>query len=159
MYLTVTLVKTQFPALLEAVTAGKIAEGRVTNWLIDASSLIDSYLGSRFDLPFVAVPPIVTTLAYNFFEYFWQRDVHTPTATGDEVPWLYKRYLEDIKLLEHLRDGEIALLDTAGDVIAPSTVKLATIQSNHQSVDQLFRQNKESWEQELDANYDAEPTF
>ena len=159
MYLTSALVKAQFPALLASVTATKISEGRVTQWLIDASSLIDSYLGSRYDLPFAAVPPMVTTLAYNFFEYFWQKDIHTPTQTGDEVPWLYKRYAIDLKLLEQLRDGVLALLDSSDVPIQPSTAKLATIQSNHQKVDQIFMQTKPTWEQTVDENYDAEPTF
>jgi phage gp36-like protein len=159
MYLSVALVKTQFPQLLESVTAGKIAEGRVTTWLTSASSLIDSYLGVRFDLPFATVPPMVTTLAYNFFEYFWQKDIHTPTGTGDEVPWIYKRYLQDLKLLENLRDGVTKLLDSASLPIAPSLAKLDTIRSNHQEVDQIFRQNEEPWNQTVDPNYDAEPTF
>jgi len=159
MYLTSALVKAQFPALLEAVTATKISEGRVTQWLIDASSLIDSYLGSRYDLPFAAVPPMVTTLAYNFFEYYWQKDVHTPTQTGDEVPWLYKRYGYDLKLLEQLRDGVLALLDSSSLPIQPSTAKLATMRSNHQEVDQIFRQTKPTWEQTVDEDYDEEPTF
>ncbi len=159
MYLSVDLVKLQYTALNESVAGGKVTVGRVTNWLLGASNLIDSYLGSRFDLPFAVTPPMVTTLSYNFFEYFWQRDVHLPTSTDDEIQWLITRYNKDIKLLEQLRDGELSLLDSSGEMIAPSTVKLETMRSNHQEIDQIFWQTKESYQQSVPEDYDEEPTF
>jgi len=157
-YITLDEAKTQFPALAIQITKGTVSQARAEQWIRDGDGLIDSYLSARFLLPFSSTPPLVKTLSYELFEYFWQKDIHTPTATGDEVPWLYKRYDKSIAILEGLRDGAIVLVDSTGKAIDPSSALLSTIRSNHQEVDQIFNV-KDSWDQSVPDDYASEPTF
>ena len=157
-YLTVASVKEQYPSLKEQIDRGTVASARVERWISQSESLIDSYIAQRYEIPFADNPPLVVALAYEVFEYFWQKDVYTPTSSGDEVPWLYARYDRILKILNQIATGLLSLFDNSNKKISPSPTKLKTIRSNHQKVNQLFSM-KESWEQKVDSEYDKEPTF
>ena len=157
-YLTQTEVKSQYPALAASIDAGKIDTSRVDVWIANTDSLIDEKVGQRYSLPFSTVPPLIKTIAYELFNYFWQKDVNTPPSTGDEVSWLYPRYDRIIKLLDEIRDGKTSLIDSSGNTIEPSTESLKTMQSNHLDVDQIFTMG-DGWNQSIDDNYDKEPSY
>lgn len=157
-YLTELGVKAHFPQLAGQVTKGNVTTPRITVWLNQSDSLIDSYLSARFTLPFTAVPLRVTSLAYDVFEFYWQSASNTPPGTKEVMQWLKTRWNELIAQLESMRDGGTILYDSLGIQISPSSVKLGTIKSNHQEVDQIFS-TKESWDQLLGSTYSDEPTF
>lgn len=67
----------------------------------DADSLIDSYLGGRYTVPFVTAPKLIVGIAGDIARY----------KLYDEAPpkEVAARYKDALKLLEQLRDGDIAL--------------------------------------------------
>lgn len=157
MYITVDEVKTRFPSIEAEIERGTLTEARLSTWIDSAEALINSYLSKRYSLPFDSVPPIVTSLSYELVEFYWQKGINTPTSSGDEVPWLYKRYDRIIAQLERIVNGEEALVDDEGEEVEVSDALLKNLKSNHQEVDQIFRITKPSWEQEIDDDYDKEP--
>ena len=157
-YLTLNDVQGQYPGLKEQIDRGKVTESRVQKWIDNAENLLNGKLGQRYSLPFTDNPPLVITLAYELFEYYWQKAIYTPTKTGEEVPWLYARYDRVLRVLDQIVSGQISLFDNSNKKVAPSPEKLKTMRSNHQEVDQIFNM-KPPEEQSVDPNYDKEPTF
>ena len=158
MYLTKDEVLAKYPLTLgEQYSGGKVTENQIKEWITSACNLIDGKIISRYTLPFSETPPFIRMLAWEFFEYFWQKATHTPPSEGTEVSWLFPRYDRALSLLKMVESGEIPLYDSSGFLISPSTVRLGTLDSNHLEVDQIFTMG-DTWDQEIDEFYDAEPT-
>ena len=157
MYITLDEVKAQYPSLAESITRGTVLASRAEQWIEDSESLINGYVSQRYTIPFTINPPLIISLAYGFFDYYYQKDIHTPSSSGDEVKWLYPRYDRLIAVLELIQSGELLLLDTANTVISASADRLKKIESNHREVDQIFSM-KESWNQSVDSDYAEEPS-
>ncbi|HOM27533.1 MAG TPA: DUF1320 family protein [bacterium] len=157
MYLTYDGVIERFPILKEKIEEKKtISRKLVENWIRDAESLVDSYIGERYNLPFVEVPDYVLFLANEAFEYIYLSATNTPPYKGEEGNWLTSKWERLISMLEEVRDGLKLLFDKQGNTIAPSKRKVSSIRSNKENVDQIFTM-KDFWEQTVDENYDKEP--
>jgi phage gp36-like protein len=137
-YLTVSEVENLYPSLKELVDGERVTEEQVGAWIVEAESLINGKIGSRYQLPFSSTPPLVKTLAIEFFEYFWQKSNYTPTASGDEVPWLYARYDRLMKLLVQIGEGKLLLFDDDGVEITTASRKLGMLDSNHLEREPIF---------------------
>lgn len=78
--------------------------------LAAADSLIDSYIGRRYQVPLVDVPKLIVTLAGAIVRY------NLSGAGVTETDPARNRYKDAVRLLESLRDGEVSLgPDPAGD--------------------------------------------
>ena len=155
-YITTDLVKVQYPGLKEQIDRGTVVTARVTRWISQSEKLVDSYVGARYTIPFTSNPPLIVAMAYELFEYFWQKDIYTPTSTGDEVPWIYARYDRVLRILVQIANGQLPLFDNLNVKIDPSAEKLKTLRSNHIKVDQIFSMD-EPYNQKVDAKYATEP--
>jgi len=156
MYIDLDGVKEQFPDIEEAIDKGTLSPGRVNRWIDSAENWVNGKIGQRYELPFSSSPPMLVSLTYEFFEFFWQKDIHTPTNTGDEVPWVYPRYDRMMKRLLDIAEGREPLLDASNAIIDPSDTMLDTMRSNHRDKNQIFSM-KDSWEHEIDEDYSDEP--
>lgn len=155
-YISKDDVEVRYPTLAAQVAAGKVSAKRVTLWIADSEDEINSYVGARYSLPFATAPPLLISISYLLFEYYWDRSNYQITSTGDEVPWLLARYREVIKRLRDIQSGETALLGDSEVRINPSTERLNTIRSNHLETDQIFNQ-KEAYDQTVPTDYGDEP--
>ena len=155
-YITVDEVKVQYPGLTEQLDRGTVVEARVERWISQSERLVDAKVGLRYEIPFTTNPPLIVAMAYELFEYYWQKDIYTPTSTGDEVPWIYARYDRVLRILVQIGGGLLPLFDANNLRIDPSAEKLKTLRSNHIDVDQIFTM-KDPWEQTIDADYSTEP--
>lgn len=72
----------------------------VAEAIADASSLIDSYVGSRYPLPLTTVPPILTSTARDLVRY---------TLDIDPSDAVKNRRTEAVKFLEALAQGRATL--------------------------------------------------
>lgn len=152
-YLTIDEVRSSYGQLDESLNRQVITEGQVELWITNASNIIDGILSSGFEVPFQSpLPPLIKTLAYELFEYFWQKAIYTPTSTGDEVPWLYARYDRVINLLYKLASGDLKLIDANGNVIEPKR-KTNLIKSNFEGQSSIFDIEREVYEDEVPENY------
>lgn len=155
-YLTVSGVRAMYAEIDRLVTTGKRSTVQVAEWIARSENLINGKLAARYAVPFATTPPLVETMAWEFFEYFWQKDMHTPTATGDEVNWADVRFKRWLKMLDDIAAGKMPLVDESGNVISPSARLLGVLRSNHQECDQVFTMD-EGWDQSVPSDYADEP--
>jgi len=113
-YASLTTLNHQFGAREVVALCDRDLDGVVDQDVLDealaaADSLIDSYIGKRYPVPLAQVPKLITTLAGTIVRY------HLSGAGVTETDPTRDRYRDAIKLLEAIRDGEIAIgPDTAG---------------------------------------------
>lgn len=156
-YLTLEEVRSAYKQIDESITRGTLSEAVVELWIQNAENLINGILSMGFNVPFSssAVPPLVKTLTYELFEYYWQKAVYTPTSTGDEVPWLYARYDRVMKILYQIASGEIKLIGADGTIIEPER-KTNLIVSNFEGQPPIFDMEREVYEDYVPENYGKE---
>lgn len=96
----------------------------------DSDSLINSYLRSRYAVPFSIAPKIVTRIAVDLTIYYvYQRKFE------QELPDAIRaRYTDSIKLLEAIQSGRINI----EDVPAPEAVVPTVVRTNKTSSDRMF---------------------
>lgn len=156
MYLTYDGVISRYPDLKSKVDKGNISRGVIENWIKDAESLVNSYVGVRYEIPFDEPPDYVVFLATEAFEFLFYEATNIPPFKGEEADWLTPKWKRLISMLEEVRDGVRLLFDKEGNAIAPSKRKLSSIRSNKENVSQIFSM-RDFWEQRVDKNYDKEP--
>lgn len=151
-YINLNEVYTRFPHIKRRIDSGNITEDFLNVLINDTNSVIDSYISEAYDLTqFTEIPRILKTIASELFLYFYQEAIHTPTPTGDEIPWLEHRYRRIIELLEEIKQGRINLIINER-VIEPK-FKVRAIKSNQKGVKPIFDITKEPHEQEIPENY------
>ncbi len=151
-YLTREEVLDMYSSLKELYDGERVSGEQIDKWIAESASIIDSKIGTRYQLPFTSTPPLIATIAIEIFEYFWQKNQYTPTASGDEVPWLYTRYDKIIKLLDQISDGKVLLFDDDGEEVTTSSRKLGLIDSNHYESDPIFTMDNAE-DQEIPDDY------
>jgi len=154
-YITVDEVRSVYSQIEEGIARGTITTSVVELWIQNAENIINGILSIGFEVPFSTVPPLIKTLTFELFEYFWQKSIYTPTSTGDEVPWLYARYDRILNLLYQIANGTIKLTDTNGNVIEPIR-KTALIKSNYEGQPSIFDIEREVYEDYVPPNYGKE---
>lgn len=98
------------------VTALALVDDR----LLDAGSVINGYLATRYTVPLVTVPRLVATIACDLARYALYDD-----AATEEIS---QRYKDTVRLLEHLSKGLVSLgTDAAGNT--PGSAGAAQISS------------------------------
>lgn len=101
--------------LTDAATPGLIDEAVVDRALADASALVDGYLGGRYTLPLVAVPPVLTGAVCDLARARLYKDV---------MPEVVKQRHEDaLKYLTLLGQGKLTL----GLVPEPASTNTAAL--------------------------------
>ncbi|MEX0271393.1 gp436 family protein [Leptolyngbyaceae cyanobacterium UHCC 1019] len=97
---------------LEDSTAEEIDVVPLNRALTDASSMIDTYLGGKYTVPFTTVPAVLIPHCLNIARYYLDRN----SARED----VRQRYEDAIRWLEQLAKGILTLgLDTAQATIKP----------------------------------------
>ena len=151
-YIKLEDILTRFPHIKRRLDQGNITEDFLNTLIDDTNSLIDSYITEAYEPDkFSEVPRVLKTVGYELFLYFYQEAIHTPTPTGDEIPWLEKRYERVISILEDIKNGRINLI-IDNTVIEPS-VKVRAIKSNHLGISPIFDIEKEPYEQKIPEGY------
>jgi phage gp36-like protein len=84
--------------VMEELAAGN--DSTVDEAIMDADSLIDSYIGARYALPLVSIPPVLVSTARNIVRYNLDID------PGESIS---KRHSEALKFLEALAHGRATL--------------------------------------------------
>ncbi|MBW4652621.1 MAG: DUF1320 family protein [Kaiparowitsia implicata GSE-PSE-MK54-09C] len=98
---------------LDDATAEAVVEPVIDRALDDASSLIDSYIGSRYRLPLPSTPTVLIPKCLDIARYRLDR-----TRARDDVRL---RYEDAIRWLEQITKGIISLsLDEVGNPTQPS---------------------------------------
>jgi len=154
-YIDYEMLLSEYPQLALQVQRGTVSSGKVQRWISSAEAIIDSHLSARYNLPLDSVPEIIKTIAYELFEFFWQKDAYTPSSTDKDQPWIHARYDRAISTLREIASGKVPLLDSSGEIIQPSVTRLGAMTSNHINVDQIFTMG-DDWEESVDEYYDAE---
>jgi phage gp36-like protein len=160
-YITTTLVKAKYATLLEQVTRGVVSDALVQKWIDDSEGKVNFYVTQRYDLPFTNIPQIITTCAYELFEYYWQKGTDTPPATRDTANWIFPRYDRTIADLKAIANGSLTLsyVDPSTGIettIDPRSDISELINSNHIETAQIFSQ-KDFVDQDLEDAYSDEP--
>ncbi|HOM26549.1 MAG TPA: DUF1320 family protein [Defluviitoga tunisiensis] len=151
-YITLQDVIDTYKRLKDFLNQGYITENQINIWITEAESVIDAKLSKRYTLPLSFVPDIIKTLALELTEYFSEKELHTPTSSGDEVRWLYPRYDRIMEILDQISQGNLILVDSDGNPLEISKVKLNILTSNHLNIKQIFSM-KDFEELEIDENY------
>lgn len=151
-YITLEKVLDTFKRIRDFKEKGFITESLINTWITEAEALIDAKISKRYKLPLQEVPDIIQSLALELTEYFAEKEIHTPTSSGDEVSWLYARYDRIMKILDEISIGNLLLTNSEGQPLPISEDNLSFIRSNHMNVKQIF--SLEDFEkQEVDENY------
>ena len=94
-------------ALTDRINAGVIDDSVLNQAIADASAEMDGYLGGRYALPLVTVPPVLIALACNMARYKLYDEQASEQVT--------KRFEAAIKFLFSVSKGEISLgVDSLG---------------------------------------------
>lgn len=102
----------------QAATAAALA--LIDQKLLDADSVINGHLATRYQVPLSTVPRLVMTAACDLARYALHDDIATEQIT--------QRYKDAIKLLEAIGNGKVSLgIDTQGN--KPTTTGSAQIES------------------------------
>ncbi len=91
----------------------------VENALADASSLIDSYLSTRYPLPLVAFPDLLQRLCVDIAVYWLAKD-------GETTEEKRQRYADALAWLERIATGKVALNITDSERTTPMPAISAT---------------------------------
>jgi len=151
-YVTQEEVLASFSRLNDLLDRGRISSSLIDLWISSAEGIINSKIALKYDLPLSETPAIIKSIALQLVEYFAEKELHTPTSSGDEVPWLYPRYDRLMELLDEIRDGKIALTKSDGTILEPSNRQLSAISSNHEEIDQIFSM-RDAWDSRVDPDY------
>ena len=91
--------------------SGSVNTGYVEEAIKRADSLIDSYLCSRYDVPFVNVPQVIKYISCVLSIYFlYERSGH-----GEIEPKRKDAYMDQMNLLRAIASGEISLVGKASE--------------------------------------------
>lgn len=106
--------------LTDKQNVGQLDTDVINSAIADADSLIDSYLGSRYDLPVNPVPRSLLRIACEITRYYLYE-----TMATDEVK---DRYNEAVKSLKAISKGEMSIgISTQGEKPASqNTVAIST---------------------------------
>lgn len=91
----------------------------VAESIADAGSLIDSYIGARYPLPLVTVPPVLTRTARDLVRY---------SLDNDPTDAVSKRRDDAVKFLEALANGRATL--GVPQESEPDSLDIAEMQSD-----------------------------
>ncbi|WP_054007883.1 gp436 family protein [Cypionkella psychrotolerans] len=85
-----------------AVASGSIDAAVVARALSDSDAVIDGYLGGRYTLPLVSVPPLISDLAQSIA--YWKLHISEPD------PKTRTDYESALKMLKDIATGTIRIL-------------------------------------------------
>lgn len=96
----------------------------------DADSLINSYLRSRYAVPFATTPKVVNRIAVDLVIYF----LYQRKSDMEMTDAIRARYKDSISLLEGIQTGRVNIDDVpSGETVIPAIVK-----TNKTSADRMF---------------------
>jgi phage gp36-like protein len=116
---------TSFSNLIPNLLAGNTTSGDIPGaaaldaHITRAESVVNSYISSRYSLPFTTVPPLVRTLSEDITAYFHIRGVSVQDGQRDN-PW-YESYKLALDMLKDIKDGKLGLSLTDGSSLAPAS--------------------------------------
>lgn len=151
-YISINDILNTFKRLRDFKEKGFINDDLINTWITEAEAIIDAKISRRYKLPLEAIPDIIKSIALELTEYFAEKEIHTPTSSGDEVSWLYPRYDRIMKILDDISIGNLLLTDSNGEPLPVSKQALNFIQSNHRNIKQIFSMSDFEL-QEVDENY------
>ncbi len=112
---------------------GSVNQARVDEAIAQADSIIDSYCGTRYSVPFSTVPDIVKTLSVDIAIYnLYSRRVEEIPETRDQ------RYRNAIRQLEGIARGTISI----GEDPEPAVHSEGGSESNKTTNDRIFTRDK-----------------
>lgn len=120
-YATTTSISELIPNFLSGnTTTFDMAGTAMFSRHIDRSeSVVNTYVTSRYSLPFSPVPPILRTISEDIACYFAVRSAYT--QDGQNRNQYFPEYREAMKTLESIRKGDIKLGYTDGSLVAVNT--------------------------------------
>ncbi len=95
--------------------------GEIAKACDEATSLVDSYVQTRYDVPLVSVPTIVRKWACDIARKFLWKD----RASADSV--VTKNYEDAVASLKDVSRGYVGLLGATGEVPAASDFSIAVV--------------------------------
>ena len=84
-----------------------VNESRVSSAIVDADSLIDFYLGSRYTVPFNPVPVIIKILSVNIAIF----NVYKAKFDNEIPKEIRNLYTESLAMLDKIKAGEFEIKD------------------------------------------------
>lgn len=121
-YCTADQVKSEYIIFPQTSTTQRYTEttALITAKIARADAMINSYVGRRYSVPFVAVPPVIEQISVDLTAYLaltakFTRDNHN---TNDWVELIGKDCKEQLELI---RDRKIDLVDSSGAVLTERT--------------------------------------
>lgn len=112
---------------------GAINDARVTEAIASADAEIDAYCGTKYAMPFTAVPDIVKKMSADIAIYnlYARQTEAIPETRAD-------RYKNAIRFLRGISDGRISI----GEAITPETSAVADkAATNKTDVDRIFNKD------------------
>lgn len=134
-YCTITDVQSRLPALFINVLTNDaggdtLVEAVFNEAVEDADSLINSYLRSRYSVPFSTTPKIVNRIAIDLTIYFlYQRKSDQEISDA-----IRARYKDSVKLLEGIQSGIVHI----DDVPSPDAEMPVEVKTNKTASDRMF---------------------
>ncbi|GAB4485998.1 MAG: DUF1320 domain-containing protein [Thermodesulfovibrionales bacterium] len=112
---------------------GQINQGRVDEAIAVADSVIDTYCGTKYSVPFTTAPPVVKAMSVDIAIYnLYSRRVDEVPKSRDE------RYKNAIRQLEGISRGLISI----GKDPAPAAVSEGGVETNKTEADRVFTRTK-----------------
>ena len=110
---------------LYGITAATANTATVNNYIDDAESVIDSYLGRRYSLPLASTPPVITKIAKALTICDIYSDLY-PNDNANRNEWVEVKCENAKEMLDDIATGDMNLI-LSSTVVAPNTVgKLKT---------------------------------
>lgn len=97
-----------------------------------AESIVNTFLVSRYSLPFNPVPPIVRTLSEDLACYFAVRSAYT--QDGQNKNQYFTEYKEAMKTLDLLQKGDMNLAYTDGSDVPINSQRYISSTENYTQI-------------------------
>lgn len=107
-YVTYTDIRQELPR----ITANAMGNPSVTEKIARAEAIINAVCATRYTLPFASTPPLIKTLALHMSCYYVLRAHYSGDAKN--ISEYVKEYKEAREILEQIRTGKLAVVDSAG---------------------------------------------
>ena len=136
-YATTTSFSNLLPYFLRGntTTSDTTGESIITEEILNAESVVDSYVSARYSLPFVLVPPLIRTLSKRLTQCQIILGSYVQDGERDNDYW--KAYCDQAyKTLESIRDGKTKLAITDGSILTPTLTN--RFKSNNEDYTPIF---------------------
>ena len=118
-YSTVSSILTLFPNLPQTTTANgySVTAAVILPHISRADNVINGKISGRYDVKnfTVSVPPLLKTISEDITSYFSFRSFYS--SDSQNVNEWTDRFKEAVEILNEIRDGDVDLVDSIGDVI------------------------------------------